>query len=98
MICFTYQAKRKVIYFRHYKVIVNQNHKDNSLASLIAQPNIDLSKFASIGQYLSSLHTQQEGSREDNQSRVKLVEIGPRFKLKFLSYKESTGQDMSDDK
>lgn len=53
---------------------------------------MDLSKFASIGQYLESMGGRQKNG-EEHHSRVKLVQIGPRFKLKFINYKESYGED-----
>jgi hypothetical protein len=52
---------------------------------------MDLSKFSSIGEYLSTLNAGQDESGE-NQQKVKLVEMGPRFKLKFLSFQERSGQ------
>lgn len=35
VICFSYNANKKVIYFRHYKIIVNEGGVDKSFAKLL---------------------------------------------------------------
>lgn len=81
-----------MIYFRHYKIVVHEAGVNNSFAKLLTQKSLDLSKFASIGDYLASINEPQVTTGHENQQKVKLVEMGPRMKLKFISYKESSGR------
>ena len=60
VVCFSYSANKKVIYFRHYKIVVNEGGVDKSFAKLVEQKNMDLSKFSSIGEYLATLNTGKE--------------------------------------
>lgn len=79
-----------MIYFRHYKIIIQEGGIDKSFSKLLEQKNLDLSRFSSIGEYLKSLN-QGDEEKGENQQKVKLVEMGPRFKLKFLNFKEKSG-------
>lgn len=45
---------------------------------------------------MASLNEPQETTGNQNQQKVKLVEMGPRMKLKFISYKESSGRHEED--
>ena len=53
----------------------------------------DISHFRSFSDFLNS-NTQSNEKLEvkENQQGVKLVEIGPRMKLKFMSFKEGFGR------
>ena len=41
---------------------------------------------------MATLNTGKEEESGENQQKVRLVEMGPRFKLKFLSFQERSGQ------
>ena len=82
-----------MIYFRHYKIVIHEAGVNNSFAKLLTQKSLDLSRFASIGDYLASINEPQETTGHESQQKVKLVEMGPRMKLKFISYKESSGKN-----
>jgi hypothetical protein len=84
----TYNANKKVIYFRHYKIAIHEAGVNNAFSKLLNQKSLDLSKFTSIGDYLASLNESHETTGNENQQKVKLTEMGPRMKLKFISYKE----------
>jgi hypothetical protein len=45
-----------MIYFRHYKIVIHEAGVNNSFAKLLTQKSLDLSKFASIGDYLASIN------------------------------------------
>lgn len=92
VVVFDYNANKKMIYFRHYKIQVHEGGVDKSFSRLIQQKSVDLSTFSSIGEYLASFTSQQPEESGENQQKVKLVEMGPRLKLKFLSYKEKQGK------
>jgi len=49
VILFSYNPNKKFIYFRHYKIIVEEGGINKSFSSLLNQKNLDLSKFSSIG-------------------------------------------------
>ena len=91
VVCFTYSPNKKVIYMRHYKIIIQEGGVDKSFAKLLDQKNMDLSNFTSIGEYLSSLGESAPNENE-NQQKVRLVQMGPRLKLKFMSYEEKSGK------
>lgn len=76
-----------MIYFRHYKIIIHEAGINNSFAKLINEKSLNLSKFTTIGDYLATINGNEETTGNENQQKVKLVEIGPRMKLKFMSYK-----------
>lgn len=59
VICFSYNANKKMIYFRHYKIIINEAGVNTSFSKLLTQKSIDLSKFATIGDYLATLNDGQ---------------------------------------
>jgi hypothetical protein len=64
VVSLTYSSKKKVIYFRHYKIVVHEGGVNKSFASLIQQKTPDLSRFASIGDYLASLNSGPEREGE----------------------------------
>lgn len=57
VVCFEYNANKKMIYFRHYKIIVQEGGLDKSFSKLLESKNLDLSHFSSIGEYLASLNS-----------------------------------------
>ena len=71
---------------RHYKIIIQEGGVDKSFAKLLSQKNIDLSQYSSIGEYLAAMNEGEEKQGNENQQKVSLVEMGPRLKLKFLSF------------
>lgn len=87
VICLTYTPTKKMIYFRHYKIVLHEAGVNNSFGKLLEQKSVNLSHFASIGDYLASLNPNNETTGGENQQKVKLVEMGPRMKLKFVAYK-----------
>jgi hypothetical protein len=60
VICFSYNSNKKMIYFRHYKIVIHEAGVNNSFAKLLTQKSLDLSKFASIGDYLASINEPHE--------------------------------------
>ena len=56
VICFTYSSKKKHIYLRQYKIIINEGGVDRSFSKLLEQKSLDLSQYSSIGEYLSTLN------------------------------------------
>lgn len=53
----------------------------------------DISHFKSFSDFLNNNKKSTEKvDVKENQQGVKLVEIGPRMKLKFLSFKEGFGR------
>lgn len=46
-----------MIYFRHYKIIVQEGGVDKSFAKLLELKNLDLSHYSSIGEYLASINS-----------------------------------------
>ena len=60
VVCFSYTTNKKMIYFRHYKIVVQDAGVSGSFSKLITQKSLDMSKFTSIGQYLASVNTQNE--------------------------------------
>jgi len=74
VISFSYNANKKFIYFRHYKIIVEEGGVNKYFSTLLHQKNIDLSKFNTIGEYLATLkNNNQEQEGEENKQKVKLV-------------------------
>jgi hypothetical protein len=74
VVSFTYVANKKMIYFRHYKIVVNEGGVSNNFAKLITQKSVDLSKFSSIGEYLASLKGEQAVTTgNENQQKIRLV-------------------------
>lgn len=74
VVSFTYVANKKMIYFRHYKIIVNQGGINSNFAKLLTQKAVDLSKYNSIGEYLASLNSSQAVTTgNENQQKIKLV-------------------------
>ena len=61
---------------------------NSTFQRLLKKPQ-DLSQFKSLKEYLESQQSSVQGS--ENQQKLNLVEMGPRMKLKFISYKESAG-------
>lgn len=55
VISFSYNANKKFIYFRHYKIIVEEGGVNKYFSTLLHQKNVDLSKFNTIGEYLATL-------------------------------------------
>lgn len=49
VVCFNYSANKKVIYFRHYKIVIQEGGIDRSFSKLLEQKSLDLSEFSSIG-------------------------------------------------
>jgi hypothetical protein len=62
VVSFSYNPNKKFIYFRHYKIIVEDGGVNKSFSTLLNQKNLDLSKFSSIGEYLASLKSQDQGN------------------------------------
>jgi len=62
-----------MIYFRHYKIVIHEGGINSSFAKLLEQKPLDLSHFKSIGEYLSSLHSEGETVGSESQQKVKLV-------------------------
>lgn len=62
VICFDYNSNKKMIYFRHYKIIIHEGGLDKSFSKLLEQKSLDLSNFSSIGEYLKSFN--QEGEEK----------------------------------
>jgi hypothetical protein len=48
VISFTYQPNKKFIYFRHYKIVINEGGVSSTFQKLMTQPKTDLSEFKSI--------------------------------------------------
>lgn len=97
VISLTYTSNKKMIYFRHYKIVQSEAGLNTSFAKLLTQKHADLSGFNSIADYLASLdNTRSQPQGTENQQKVRLVEMGPRLKLKFLAYKESSGKDQQE--
>ena len=89
---FTYQPNKKCIYFRHYKLII-EDGTDNSFKELLKKDQSDISNFRSFGQFLKkSQGNGTENDIKDGQQGIKLMEMGPRMKLKFVSFKEGYGR------
>ena len=68
VVSFTYHSKKKVIYFRHYKIVMN-NSNGSDLTAILNQKNIDLGQFATFGEYINSL----KRSQPQEEDRVSLV-------------------------
>ena len=88
---FTYQPNRKCIYFRHYKIIIKEGGVSNSFKELAKNSQKDMSKFKSFSDFLNKKGDDEIFCEEDQQE-VKLIEMGPRMKLKFVSFKEGFGK------
>jgi hypothetical protein len=43
VISFTYQPNKKFIYFRHYKIVINEGGVSSTFQKLMTQPKTDLS-------------------------------------------------------
>ena len=96
VISFTYQANKKSIYFRHYKIVTNESGISQSfkqIMSMNGKKRIDLSGFQSFAEVLGKQEEdfEQNGDNEDQRQKVRLVEMGPRMKLRFINYYEDVG-------
>jgi len=61
VLSFTYQPNKKCIYFRHYRIIVNEGGINNSFKELTKQVHSDMSKFKSFAQFLQNVKEQENG-------------------------------------
>lgn len=51
---FTYQPNKKCIYFRHYKIIINEGGVGNTFRQLMKDKNHDISEYRNFADYLKS--------------------------------------------
>lgn len=87
---FTYHNKS--IYFRHYKVVIKEGGVAHSFKELINQAQKDISQFRSFKDFVNQKGVGEQVESRVEQQEVKLVEMGPRLKLKFVSFKEGEGK------
>lgn len=66
MLSFTYQTNKKVIYFRHYKVVINEGGLNHSFKELSSQVNKDMSQFRSFADFLNNKKL-EEGEQKQTQ-------------------------------
>lgn len=49
---FTYQNNKKCIYFRHYKLMIEEGGLQNSFKELLMKDHQDISKFKSFAEFM----------------------------------------------